>query len=165
MPSTGPDAASASTNTVLTAMLSKTVRQFAKKHAIDRNGSALAREGAALLGRIILGSELVGSSSHHRHTSSLAPRSAPEFATDGIREYAAALHVLARRETVLKEVTMLLVDYRNNLLAIADSRPVAKKDLQELADFLRQLNATFFRELHEQVSAASQDPLGSVDNW
>src|ERR1700687_2532645 len=153
---------SVSRNAVLTATLAKSIRNFAKTGNLDAQGTAAASQGAALLQRILQGSELVQGRSPEPGGLSPSTAERKHGSSEAFREYALALHAIVRSKMSLADSNQLLSTNRNHLASVSKGTTLSKPATNELIRFLRHLNSLFFAELHRPTTSIYQDRLGRL---
>ena len=144
----------ASSNALLTAKLSKTLRVLSKTGAVDERGKHAAERGAALLGRIIQGSLVL--ENDRPAQGGLAASS------EGLREDGIALSALDRLNSPAirgTRTTEILLKYRNQLLTLAQAGPLDAPSIDELDKFFTTLNTVFYSEVQQPITSTRQEPI------
>jgi len=154
---------SASKDAVLTATLSKRLARLAKTGTLDERGARAADLGADLLNRMLSGSALVEERQLSVDRLTRVKRERPTSLPEGIREYALALHAIKRSRTAAGDPMELLLNYRDQLVALSKRQRVAKPGVARLCIFFRQLHALFFAELHRPRTSVHRDVFGRTD--
>src|SRR5258708_25198654 len=144
----------ASSNALLTAKLSKTLRILSKTGVVDDRGKHAAERGAALLGRIIQGSLVL--ENDHLAQGGLSASS------EGLRDYGKALSALDRLSSPGLQgarTTDILLKYREQLLTLAQAGHLDTPAIDELDKFFTTLNTVFYSEVQQPITSTRQEPI------
>jgi hypothetical protein len=133
------DLSQASANAMLTARATKVLSRVIRGDELDAGGREVARDAAEFLGKIVEGSLLI----EGREVAGFAP------SHENLREYVRALSALQTLDQVSKDTSSggTFVNYRSQLLAVADQQAVDAAELKNLRRFFDALSAFFFSDL------------------
>lgn len=142
-----------SANAMLAAKASKTLGNVSLGQKLEDRQLAILQRAADLLASIVEGSLLI----EKREVQGLVG------SAKGLDGYDRALSALHALNLMPKNAafTDLFLGYRERILKLANSQPVAKDDVADLKRFFGRLSEYFFSDLSRPISENRTEPLPS----